>query len=387
MSWIIPENKLDDQQRQFIDNVDIDRKNIWIKGFPGSGKSVLLAHTVRRILNKNPHASIIMVVFTQSLVKMFQAAFREMKHNIEVVTIYEFMKSSKSYDYVLCDEVQDLTPRILSKMSNSSRHIVVAGDSNQSIYEQDPSYREHIASSSEIQRILSSEDYELGIIHRLSKSIINVVQKFLPKMNIFNAKMDLTKQTTQVRICEADNRVEEVKYIIKKAKEAINNGQTVAILLPSQKMIVEFVQEILRNEGKSQWSARTNQYGKMDFGNLNSHCSHNNIPLQYIGNGYGGFSENSRKITLMTYHSAKGLDFDNVFLPYLNNSFYIVSDESLSKTLFMVAMTRSKNNLFITYSGYRHNYLEKFYEECHRINIHDTLYPSNGGNLGGFASF
>jgi superfamily I DNA/RNA helicase len=225
---------------------------------------------------------------------------------------------------------------------------VVAGDSNQSIYEQDPSYREHIASSSEIQRILSSEDYELGIIHRLSKSIINVVQKFLPKMNIFNAKMDLTKQTTQVRICEADNRVEEVKYIIKKAKEAINNGQTVAILLPSQKMIVEFVQETLRNEGKSQWSARTNQYGKMDFGNLNSHCSHNNIPLQYIGNGYGGFSENSRKITLMTYHSAKGLQFETVILPYCQP--ISMQDESARKALY-VAMTRTYKELYMMYIG------------------------------------
>ena len=27
MAWIIPENKLDTQQRDFLDNVDIDRRN------------------------------------------------------------------------------------------------------------------------------------------------------------------------------------------------------------------------------------------------------------------------------------------------------------------------------------------------------------------------
>ena len=40
MAWIIEENKLDAQQRNFLDNVDINRKNVWIKGFAGSGKSI-----------------------------------------------------------------------------------------------------------------------------------------------------------------------------------------------------------------------------------------------------------------------------------------------------------------------------------------------------------
>ena len=44
MAWIIEENKLDTQQRDFLDNVDINRKNIWIKGFAGSGKSILLGN-------------------------------------------------------------------------------------------------------------------------------------------------------------------------------------------------------------------------------------------------------------------------------------------------------------------------------------------------------
>ena len=43
MAWIIEENKLDAQQREFIDRMNFSRKNIWIKGFAGSGKSILLA--------------------------------------------------------------------------------------------------------------------------------------------------------------------------------------------------------------------------------------------------------------------------------------------------------------------------------------------------------
>lgn len=49
MAWLVPENMLDDQQRDFVENIDINQRNVWIKGFPGSGKSVLLAYTLKRI--------------------------------------------------------------------------------------------------------------------------------------------------------------------------------------------------------------------------------------------------------------------------------------------------------------------------------------------------
>lgn len=64
-NWIIPYNKLDDQQKDFVDNVDFNQKNVWIKGFPGSGKSVLLAHTIAKIKRESPSASMDLVVFTR----------------------------------------------------------------------------------------------------------------------------------------------------------------------------------------------------------------------------------------------------------------------------------------------------------------------------------
>lgn len=382
MSWIIPENKLDAQQRDFIDNVDITRKNVWIKGFPGSGKSVLLAYTIRKIKTKNSMASVLVVVFTHSLIKMFKAAFSEMGYSVEVVTFYDFMKTTGFYDYILSDEVQDLTPSVLREMNNRAKHVVVAGDSNQSIFDMDPKYKEETVSPSQINSILSSREFELGIIHRLSSSIINAVQKFLPRLNIFSAKRDLTKETTQVRLCEAHNSEEEVKYIMREAKKAVNVGQTVSVLIPTQSCILSFIQSVIRIEGKQPWNVRTNNFGKTDYDALNRYLSSNNIPLQYVGNGYGQFSENSNKICVMTYHSSKGLDFDNVFMPYLNNSLFIVPNETLSKTLFMVAMTRSRNNLFLTYSGYKHDYLNNFASDCHIIDIHDSLNAHNsfGGN-------
>lgn len=382
MSWIIPENKLDAQQRDFIDNVDITRKNVWIKGFPGSGKSVLLAHTIRKIKAKDSRASVLVVVFTHSLIKMFEAAFAEMGCRVDIVTYFDFMRSNRSYDYMLCDEVQDFPPSVLKAMYSRGKHVIVAGDSNQSIYEIAPRIREVTVTPSQINQILSSREFELNIIHRLSTSIKNVVQKFLPRINIFSGRVDPNRVDTQVRLCEGQNRDEEVKYIFREANRANNVGQTVGILIPTHNEIIDFFQRVLKQEKKNPWNVQLDSYGNPDYSDLNSYLNNLGIPLQYVGNRFGNFSEDIRKVTVMTYHSSKGLDFDNVFIPFLNNSLFIVSDETLSKTLFMVAMTRSRLNLYLTYNGYMHAYLNNFATDCHKIDIHDALTSQQifGGN-------
>ena len=373
MSWIIPENKLDEQQRDFVDNVNINQRNVWIKGFPGSGKSVLLAYTIKKIKRQSPSASIVVVVFTHSLISMFKAAFREMNVHVDVVTYFDFMKSSRSYDYILSDEVQDLTPSVLREMNSRGRHVIVAGDENQSIYETAPRTNEATVSPSQINSLLNSREFSLNIIHRLTRSIIHVVNNFLPNLRIFTSQIDRTKIDTQVRICNAQNQDEEVQYILQEGKKAVNNGYTVGVLIPTGKAIISFVNTALRKEGKPEWVPTTNRFGSIDFSSLNTHLSRNGMPIQYVGNGTGSFSEDSRKITVMTYHSSKGLDFDNVFIPNLNRGLFITYDESLSRTLFMVAMTRSRNNLYLTYSGMKHEYLRNFSSDCNSIDIHANL--------------
>lgn len=373
MAWIIEEDRLDAQQREFIDRINFNRKNIWIKGFAGSGKSILLAYTAKKVLTISPSANIVLIVFTQSLVEMFKAAFKEKKLNVPVETYFRFMKGSSHYDYILCDEVQDLTPRILQEMKNRGTHVIVAGDSNQSIYDCDPQWKEKTVTPSEIGRLINGEPFELGIIHRLSRSIIDAVQRFLPRMNIFSAKIDLTKDDTQIRLCEAPSEEKEVAYVIEQATKAVNVGDTAAILIPSAQKIIHFVNLALSHAGKPAWVGATNQYGKTDFGVMNTFLKANGIKMQYVGNGYGNFSENDRRIILMTYHSAKGLDFDNVFIPFANNNLYISPDESMAKTLFMVAMTRARKNLYISYYGYPSDYLDAFKSNCSHIDISTSV--------------
>ena len=59
----------------------------------------------------------------------------------------------------------------------------------------------------------------------------------------------------------------------------------------------------------------------------------------------------------MTFHSSKGLDFRNVFIPNLNSDTTIVARQALEKDpeidrrLLFVAVTRSRENLFLSYNS------------------------------------
>lgn len=387
MAWLVPENKLDAQQRLFLDSEAIFKQNVWIKGFAGSGKSILILYSVKKILARNPEAKLLLVVFTHSLIKMFTAAFEEMGLNVQVETYYAFMKSPSHYDYILCDEVQDLTERVIVALERHADRVIVAGDANQSIYLSDPQWREPTID----KNYLSSRDYqeqELTIIHRLPKSLIEVVNHFMPDMHIFSAKLDMTKPDAQVRVCKAERVEDEIRYLLDRAQKAIQGGYTVAVLLPTQDLMVLFVNWVLYCMGRQQWDPpQRNRWGKYDFFLLNRCLSNAGIPLQCIANGDGTFSSSIPQINVMTYHSSKGLDFDNVFIPFASEGIPIFgSDEELSRRLFMVAMTRTRSNLCITYTGTPYEELNSFQYLCTMVEIENPETVDNqqkGGNKWG----
>lgn len=377
---MIREDQLDPDQREFINVESKKTGNIWVKGFAGSGKSVLLIHSLMSTLQKEPNAKVAVVVYTRSLIDMFENGIEELKpyykvnRDIPVKTYYEFVdRDNLSYDYIFCDEVQDLPSKVLYAMNNRARKVIVAGDSNQSIFDEDPKWREPVVNPSQVGDIINARAFTLNMVHRLTKSIINAVQKLIPSMNIWGAKRDLTKQDVNIRLCEASSEQEEVKYIYQEALKGANVGDTSVILFPTTNSITKFANLVLSTNGKTQWSEKKNNYGRPDYGDLNRHFKSNGIKLQFIGSGYGALknAEQNKEAILMTYHSSKGLDFDNVFLPFLNSHFYL--HPSNAETLFMVAMTRSRKNLFLTYYGYTHDLVDKFKGECSEISISDIL--------------
>jgi len=368
MAWMITYDQLDDDQKDFVDKEINKTGNIWIKGFAGSGKSVMLIHALRNKLKGSPNAKMCVVVYTHSLIDMFKTGMAELgMPAIPIMTYYQFQKGNDKYDYIFCDEVQDLPEEVLVHMRKRSQHVYVAGDSNQSIYE-------NRVSPNEIGNIISARPFVLTRIYRLTHSIIKAVSNLLPNMNFFESRRDMTKKDVSVRLGKAYDKEDEVKYIWQQASNATAEGYSSVVLLPTHEDIFDFANHLLESENKLKWDLVKNKYGKPDYDFLNTHFKNNGLKVEYIGNGYGSFqnAEKNRNLILMTYHSAKGMDFENVFLPYLSDYTYI-KDE----TLLMVAMTRSKGNLYITYSGYLNHLVERFESTCQRIDLHQVQHENS----------
>lgn len=361
-NWMVPYNKLDNQQREFVDNHKYT-SNTWISGFPGSGKSVLLAHSIRSIKAANPDAKVALVVFTRSLIEMFRRGLAEVGvSGVSVMTMYDFNKGSERYDYVLADEIQDFPPSIVRELRSRSQHVVAAGDANQSIYESDPQFHETPVTPSQTTSLLSANQFELTTIHRLTRSIMASVASLIPAMrSLFSAKNDATKKDVTIRVGRAANEDQEVGKVLDEAVRYCNSGQSVGILFASQADAIRFCNRALSRKGRSEWSADSNKnrWGRPDFDSLNEHMAGAGLNLHYVGNGYGSFAK-SGKIFVMTYHSAKGIDFDSVFLPFCDSSMQASRNRDIDKTVFMVAVTRSKENLFVSYTGRPHSYLDSF---------------------------
>ena len=92
--------------------------------------------------------------------------------------------------------------------------------------------------------------------------------------------------------------------------------------------------------------------------NLTDYVGKNvNIAFKYVGNG------DDEKITVMTVHSAKGLEFRNVFVVGMEETLFpgsMVGDSSGAleeeRRLFYVAITRAEEHCFLSYARTRFRY-------------------------------
>lgn len=365
MGWLTAKNELDIEQREFLKNLMNDEENRWIKGFPGSGKTILLLYSAKKIKEQKPESKILFIEFTHALIKMLEKSLAKMNmSDIRAITYYDFVDrlQYKAYDYILCDEVQDMPRQVLESMKEGAKRVIIAGDANQSIYDCDPRWHQPTCKPDDIESVFSpKEPTTLHIIHRLTRPIINAVNTYLPEMNILSGRRPMIKKNVQIRLWKAETQEKEVKHIMDEAIPAINVGSQVGILLKYHKQIVAFANFALRAAGKPEWEETQGKFGT-DFRAMNEHLKENGIPMQYLANGYGSFLNNNL-ITLTTYHSSKGLDFDIVFLPFCNGSYRL--EDFQSRTLFMVAMTRSRQDLYISYSMSPMNEnVAKFKDQC-----------------------
>jgi hypothetical protein len=288
MAWMIDEDKLDPNQREIF-NSSIDN-NIWIKGFAGSGKSVLLIHKLRKILRDKPNTQACVVVYTWSMIDMFKTGMNELgiSNTIPVITYLNFERQpqDQKYDYIFCDEVQDLPESTLVLMKNKLKNngkIVVSGDSNQSIWP-------NRVDTKQIGNILNANEIGLNYVHRVTRTIINAIHKLIPSTNIWSANKEFTPPDRSILLFKAQREEEEVEYIYKEALKGPDSSsgdrqETSVILIPTHDAIIKFSQLLLKQLKKPLWTEIKDDFGKNpNYISLNSHFKDNGVRMQYVGN-------------------------------------------------------------------------------------------------------
>jgi superfamily I DNA/RNA helicase len=370
MKWMITEDKLGPDQVDVIDEIGkINNKPIWIKGHAGSGKSVLLLHSLADYLVKKPTASVCVVVFTRALVDLLETGLKQIPKlngkNIPVLTIYQLKyrieKGATKYDAIFCDEVQDLPLDFIQSIKSVCNHLVIAGDAEQSIYNSVPIWEQRPATSKEIQDTIVPIEKKLGVIYRLTESVLKVLKNVFPSM--LNDMPNIAKVDTEIKLYESssnDNEL-EIKFCWGEIKQTntLRPSEVSAVLISGHLAIIEFVNSVLRIENIDPWQRVNGKDKKPDYEALNNYLKTKGVPLMYVGNNYGSLTDADRenKVVLMTYHSAKGLDFDYVYLPMANDDMYIHSN---ADSLLLVALSRSKSGLFISYTGSLYPILNNF---------------------------
>jgi superfamily I DNA/RNA helicase len=370
MKWMITEDKLGSDQVEVIDEIGkINNKPIWIKGHAGSGKSVLLLHSLADYLVKKPTANVCVVVFTRALVDLLETGLKQIPKlngkSIPVLTIYQLKyrieKGVSKYDAIFCDEVQDLPLEFIQSIKSVCNHLVIAGDAEQSIYNSVPIWDQRPATSKEIQDSIVPIEKKLGVIYRLTESVLKVLKNVFPSM--LNDMPNIAKVDTEIKLYESnshDNEL-EIKFCWDEIKQTnkLRTSEVSAVLISGHDAIMEFVNSVLRIEKIEAWERVNGKDKKPDYEALNSYLKNKGVPIMYVGNNYGSLTDADRenKVVLMTYHSAKGLDFDYVYLPMANDDMYIHSN---ADSLLLVALSRSKSGLFISYTGSLYPTLHKF---------------------------
>jgi len=379
MQWMVHLNRLGEEQRHVLDCcLRLNSGRLWIQGFAGSGKTVLLVHAIREALTTNPNLSACVVVYTYALKDLVGTGLPDHLKHVPVMTYHRFLRNPRHYDLIVVDEVQDLESEVLESLSKYATRLIVAGDGDQSIYG-------GRVSPEEIDRILSPEKHKLQILYRITQTLKQIVKTILPHSNIEAARVDRMVANVEIRLAHATDLASEIAWVWREASRYSRQGDPAAILLPDRELMRRFIDGVCHAEGKVAPAYEKPANGRIDYNLVNAHLKANGISLRYLGSNYGRLTESDEQpiVYLMTYHSAKGLDYDAVFLPHLNSGMvFWRENEDLSRRMFFVATTRSRRNLFMSYYAPEpHRYVKAMPQDLLKpMEIHKESAP-NGNNI------
>jgi superfamily I DNA/RNA helicase len=367
MKWMVSVNDLDAVQARAIENIlDNQDENHWVKGFAGSGKTIVLTHVLERLATAKPPVKVCFATFTHALKDLVESGLSEnAKRKIDISTFNGLGKLRNDYDLVVADEMQDIPSRVLPTLARKSDVLIIAADLDQSIYRSACSVSELNAS------VKPAKEHQLREIHRINENVFEIATSVYTDAKVVS-QTTVRQDDEQARMYEGASMRDEFVTMYEEAIRVSAKESPSAILLPSKALLDKFIATIATANSYTGTPPSAKESERPEIGEqadpfkeVNAYLKKNKSPLQVFGGGSGSLydSDTKKMVYLMTYHSAKGLDFANVFLPHLTEDVSLepmkgASDDQ-ERRLFFVATTRARERLYLSYHDEPHRFIEE----------------------------
>lgn len=351
MAWLVPFEDLTLPQQQAVE-AGADESQLLIGG-PGAGKTVVLAHRLKRLLDDDNDVHLF--AYTKSVTEYIQNDLEALRIADHVSTIdswarrwfqehidqkvpkdgnkpdfdaiigavTEELRDAEEYLYhhVLVDEGQDLDALRIALLKEMTNAFTVAADDKQLLFT-DGTQLQHLKSA------LQLANHSLLATYRCCEFISRIAARFLSDTHAaeFVAQTQgYSDNARQVAWKHTDDYAEEMDALAQAIQDSQSQGDaTLAILAPTNKTAYGLRKQL------EERGVDCAQYEPAPW----------KPPLDLS------------KPVILTYHSAKGLTVDAVFMPRLSNYGFefFETDAEKMRTLF-VGITRATSYAWLGGSG------------------------------------
>lgn len=347
--WMLSRNELSKKQKEIINDFS---NSFLVTGGAGSGKTVIATYKLMDCINADGIKESVMFSYTKALRNFIREGIIAADlhgtinlnsddssiiikniNNIDNIKLVDF--ESMEITNCIVDEVQDISEEKLLKIFDAFENIMLFGDDGQKLYNNGISIdcikKKY---SHRIKKI-----YELDDLYRSPYKILEYASKIICDSDILkNCKRDKDSGVLKIYQCkDIEDEREKVYKIIEEY-----NLKNVCILTNENETCKETVEFFKAKKMRCSYKCK------------------NEVDLNY---------NNTKLPTILTYHSAKGLQFENVFLIHcgLDLVYSNHNSDNLNylKALF-VSCTRATERLYILYSGKLNTFMSNIDERINK---------------------
>lgn len=355
MAWLIPFSNLTPAQQ---DAVQMDtRSHKAIIGGPGAGKTLVLLHRLNLLYHRaceNPNA-VRLFVYTNTLKEFIRAGNDMLDVPEECISTFDkwcadvyrehigktFPRDGRNpdfsairngaylamekgllktpvFEHVLVDEAQDLDVDAINALKRIARHVTVCMDGNQQLYEagvSEPDALARLGLSRHTAALLSAFRCNPMVTKLAGQFVTDPVRREELLRQAANREVD---RSTPVLYLAADFEDEKAR-LIEMVRLRLSYGDLIAVLFPTQRQVHGFAK------------------GFAEAG-LDVSVQKRDEPIDF----------STQLPKLMTYHQGKGLTFDSVFLPRLDQGSFQGALQGRTQNMLFVGISRAIRWVFMS---------------------------------------